>query len=216
MKKASTFALTIAILLTGLTPAQSTTETAVAVAPQAAATVPAPRPPQVIHTDSPELMALGEWALGRYTQAGLDLPRIDIYFHDTPEPCKGYSALHTRTDHRSLINVCSTSRTPKVESTILHEIGHSWASHNLTDQQRQAFVELQGLNAWYDKDTSWNDRGTEHAAEIIAWGLGETSRPPRWIPNNDPESLTTAYHQLTNTDPITDTTPEWQPGEPVF
>ncbi len=84
------------------------------------------------------------------------------------------------------------------------------------DHQRQAFVELQGLNAWHDKDISWNDRGTEHAAEIIAWGLGETSRPPRWIPNNDLDSLTTAYHQLTGTDPITDTTDEWQPGEPVF
>ena len=204
MKKASTFALTIAVLLTGLTPAQSAAETAIAV-PQAVAAAPAPQLIQAIHTDSPELMALGEWALGRFTEAGLDLPSIDIYFHQDDQPCKGYSALHTRTDGHSLINVCSTSRTPKLESTILHEIGHSWAAHNLTDHERQAFVELQGLNAWYDKDISWNDRGTEHAAEIIAWGLGETSRPPRWIPNNDPASLATAYQQLTGTNPITDT-----------
>ncbi len=202
MKKASTFALTTAILLTGLTPAKSTAQTAVAVTPTTVQAAPAPQVPQVIHTDSPELQDLADWALGRFNTAGLDLPSIDLYFHDSKEPCKGYSALHTRTDNHSRINICSTSRTPKVESTILHEIGHSWASHNLTDQQRQAFVELQGLNAWYDKDISWNDRGTEHAAEIIAWGLGETSRPPRWIPNNDPESLTDAYHQLTNTDPI--------------
>ncbi len=216
MKKASTFAVTIAILLTGLTPAKSTAQTAVAVTPTTVQAAPAPQVPQVIHTDSPELMALGEWALGRYTEAGLELPTIDLYFHDNSDPCKGYSALHTRTDNHSLINICSTSRTPKVESTILHEIGHSWAAHNLTDYERQAFVELQGLDAWHDKDISWNDRGTEHAAEIIAWGLGETSRLPRWIPNNDLDSLTTAYQQLTGTDPITDTTDEWQPGEPVF
>lgn len=214
MKKTSTFALTIAILLTGTTPAQSTPENQLAAMPPTSPAVPAPRLTQV-HTDNVELIALGEWALGRYAQAALDLPNIDIYFHDNPEPCKGYSALHTRTDNRSLINVCSTSRTPKVEGTILHEIGHSWAAHNLTDHERQAFVELQGLDTWHDQDASWNERGTEHAAEIIAWGLGETSRPPRWIPNNDPDSLTTAYHQLTGTDPITDTTHEWQPGEPV-
>ena len=212
MKRASTFALTIAILLTGTTPAQSNNEIK---AGDTVAVVVAPRPEQVIHTDNPELMILGEWALGRYTQAGLDLPSLDIYFHDDKEPCRGYSALHTRTESGSLINVCSHNRTPKVEGTILHEIGHAWAGHNLTDSQRQAFVDSQGLEAWNNKETSWNERGTEQAAEIVAWGLGEYQGRPRWIPNNDLDSLTAAFQQLTSTSPTTDTTPEWQPGEPV-
>ncbi len=214
MKRASTFALTIAILLTGVTPAQSASETATAAAQPAVATVQAPRPEKAIHTDNADLAVFAQWALGRYAQAGLELPALNIYFHENNESCKGYSALHRRSEAGSQIDICSTIRTPKLEGTILHEMAHAWAAHNLTDQQRQTFIELQGLDAWYDKDASWNERGTEQAAEIIAWGLGETSRPPRWIPNNDPESLTTAYQQLTGTDPITDNTDEWQEGQP--
>ncbi len=106
-------------------------------------------------------------------------------------------------------------RTPRSEHTILHEIGHAWAANNLTDSQREAFVDSQGLGAWSNKETPWNERGSEHAAEIVAWGLGEGHGRPRWIPNNDLDSLTEAFQQLTGTEPITDTSPEWQPGEPV-
>ncbi len=43
----------------------------------------------------------------------------------------------------------------------------------------------------------------------------ETSRSPRGIHANNPDSLTVAFQQLTGTDPITDTSPEWQPGQPT-
>jgi len=215
MKKASTFALTVAVVLTGTPPAQSTPENQLAAMPPTSTAVPAPPAEQVIHTDNAELEALSAWALGRFAEAGLDLPSIDLYFYSNNKPCKGYSALHRRSEAGSQIDVCSVTRTPKLEATILHEMAHAWAAHTLTDTQRQAFVELQGLDTWHHKETSWNERGTEQAAEIIAWGLGETSWSPRWIPNNDLASLTTAYQHLTGANPITNTTPQWQPGEPV-
>jgi hypothetical protein len=214
MERASTFALTLAVLLTSPTPAQSTTESTSAPVQPSIATEEAAKPEQVIHTDSTAMQALADWAIGRFSEARLDLPSIEIYFHENKEPCKGYSALHRRSEAGSRIDVCSLTRSPKLEATMLHELGHAWAAHNLTDQQRQAFVELQGLDAWYDKDASWNDRGTEQAAEIIAWGLREESRRPGTIPVNDVETLTHAFQQLTGTQPITDTSHEWQEGQP--
>ncbi len=213
MKKASTFALTLLILLTGTTPAQSTPDNSLAARPPAPVAVPDPQ--QVVHTENSEMQGLAEWALGRYRQAGLELPNLDLYFHNNNKPCKGYSALHNRTETGSLINVCSTNRTRKLENTLLHELGHAWAAYNLTDDQRRAFVEHQGLTTWYDTDTDWNERGTEHAAEVVAWGVGEKQWQPRWMPNNDLDSLAAAFQQLTGTNPTTNTSPEWQPGDPV-
>ena len=96
-----------------------------------------------------------------------------------------------------------------MEETILHEIAHAWAAHNLSDDQRQAFVDLRGLDTWFG-DAPWHERGSEQAAVIIAWGLGETSRRPTWMPNRDLDSLTKAFNQLVGTDPITDTSNEWR------
>ncbi len=213
MERASTFALTFAVLLTSPTPAQSTAESTSAPVPPSIATEAVAKPEQVIHTDSTAMQALADWAIGRFSEANLDLPSIEIYFHESKEPCKGYPALHRRSEPGSRIDVCSLKRSPKLEGTMLHELGHAWAAHNLSDQERQAFVELQGLDSW-NKNRYWNKRGTEQAAEIIAWGLHEESRRPGTIPANDLETLTHAFQQLTGTQPITDTSHEWQEGQP--
>lgn len=215
MKRASTFALTIAVLLSGAVPAKSQSESPLVAMPPASAGDPIARPQQIIDSSGPQMQELAKWALGRYRLAGLDLPHIDLYFHSDDEPCGGYSALHKRLESGSRIDVCSLRRTPKVEGTLLHELAHAWAAHSLTDDQRQAFVELQGLDTWHDKDTSWSQRGTEQAAEIIAWGIAETSHRPRTIANNDPDSLTVAFQQLTGTHPITEIADEWRPGQPI-
>lgn len=199
MRQASAFALTVAILLSGTTRAESMPNNS----PVAPARVSEPAvPEQVVYADSPELQDLADCALSRYTQAGLALPGLEIYFHDSKAPCNSHNALHNRTETGSVINVCSTQRSPKLEATILHELGHAWAAHNLTNTQQQAFVDHQGLDTWYHREVDWNERGTEQAAEIVGWGVSERQWPPRWIPNNDPDSLTAAYQQLVGATPL--------------
>ncbi|NNC91335.1 MAG: hypothetical protein HKN80_02460, partial [Acidimicrobiia bacterium] len=122
--------------------------------------------------------------------------------HSDSDGCGGYKGLYSSGENTPRLDLCTSGRTPIAERLILHELGHAWVHHNLTDSQRQAFVTLQDLPAWTGATLDWGDRGSEQAAEILAWGLQETSRPPRSIPNNDPESLTTAFHQLTGTNPI--------------
>ncbi len=65
---------------------------------------------------------------------------------------------------------------------------------------------------WNDHAFDWWNRGTEHAAEIMAWGLGEFSRKPRLLPDTEIDSLDTAYRRLTGTAPLGDTTHERLPG----
>ena len=55
--------------------------------------------------------------------------------------------------------------------TLLHEMGHAWIDENVTNSVRERFLEMRGLRAWNESTVSWDDRGFEHGAEIIAWGL---------------------------------------------
>jgi hypothetical protein len=164
-------------------------------------------PDSTIDGTTPDEVAFAYWALGRFARAGLDLPPIDIYFHAGSKACRGYQGLHSTDGTVHRIDVCSSGRTPVAEHAILHELGHAWASHNLTDSRRHDFVEFQGATAWTGASIHWEDRGSEQAAEILAWGLQETSRPPRCLPHNDIESLAAAFRQLTGTEPITETSP---------
>lgn len=66
---------------------------------------------------------------------------------------------------------------------------------------RERFLKLRNLAAWNDFGLPWKERGTEHAAEIIAWGLGEGVRPLLPLPF-DPEELIEGYTLLTGHAPL--------------
>jgi hypothetical protein len=55
-------------------------------------------------------------------------------------------------------------------------------------------VVLLGLN--------WEERGFEHAAEILMWGLSEEPFNMGAIPDADADSLAEAYRLLTGSDPL--------------
>ena len=122
-----------------------------------------------------------EWALALFAAADLPLPDIDIVGHDSTAPCMGRNGMHTFADGRSTIHVCTRDAGPVQEFLFLHELAHAWDRAGLTAERRQAFLAQRGLTEWRNDDPErWHDRGAEHAAEIIMWGL--IDRPIRRRP----------------------------------
>ena len=154
-------------------------------------TAPIPRQP-VIRTDDPDLAALARWGIDRYTSSGLDLPAVEIRFHDSSDPCLGNQG--TFDAERLRVDMCVAA-----PGVLLHELGHAWAHAHLTSHVRDRYVEVHGLGSWNDPATQWSQRGFEHAAETLAWGLAE--RPIR-IPTPDGPiaKVNAAFRLLTGSD----------------
>jgi hypothetical protein len=147
--------------------------------------------------------ALTEWALGRFQQAGLELPPLIVAFHDDEEPCGGHPGLY-RDGTPARIDMCGFNWDrfiPKAKVTLLHELGHAWAAHTLTPEARQQFVDFRGLPTWGDDQWPWEEQGSEQAAETIAWALLDQDYGMSSISDSDPRALAHAYLQLTSTPP---------------
>jgi hypothetical protein len=113
-----------------------------------------------------------EWALALFAAADLPLPDIDIVGHDSVAQCMGRAGMHTYAAGRSTLHVCTRDAGPVQEFLFLHELAHAWDRAGLTAERRQAFLAQRGLTEWRNDDPErWHDRGAEHAAEIIMWGL---------------------------------------------
>lgn len=165
---------------------------------------------------SPTLAGAGNpsdtaWALGRFDLAGLELPTVEIEMHEDAAACGGDFGRHARTEGSSHIDLC-LGPTAKLRRVLLHELGHAWVAANLTGAGRDAFLELRGLDAWNGK-APWNEKGTEQAAEIIAWGLDEESKLPGRFADHDVDSVTAAFRFLTGTEPLCEQR-ESQPDDP--
>lgn len=120
------------------------------------------------------------WALGLFQQAALRLPPIDVVRHQSVKPCFGRRAAHTWDDGRSTIHICADDKPSVRRYRLLHEIAHAWDRQSLTEERRAAFLELRGLEEWRNDDPErWHERGAEHSAEIMVWGL--IDRPVRSI-----------------------------------
>lgn len=147
--------------------------------------------------------ALADWALGRFQQAGLELPLLIIAFHDDKQPCQGHVGLY-RSGDTPRIDICGFNWdrfliTPK--RTLLHELGHAWAGATLTEETREEFVQFRGLSTWGDDRFPWAEQGSEQAAEIIAWALLDDELVMASIRNSDPQDLREAYELLTSAQP---------------
>jgi len=69
---------------------------------------------------------------------------------------------------------------------------HAWLDENLDDTERADFLSLRQLNAWADGG-EWDERGAEHAAEIITWGILDRNISIRWIESDDGGTTTTTW-----------------------
>ena len=128
------------------------------------------------------------WAVGRYRDAGLQLPDLEISF---PVICSGKGALY----HvgKSSIDFCRINK-----NRALHEFAHAWDDTSGA-VDRAAFLELRGLDVWWGgTEMPSAEQGAEQLANIIAWGLMgcETRNVPQ-IPNNSVSELTRAFAMLT-------------------
>jgi hypothetical protein len=145
------------------------------------------------------------WAQARLSAAGLEVPEMDIEFHDDAEPCEGnMGTMRTADDGSPVLRVCADHDKPDVRRswrrrTLVHELAHAWEARTLEDATRRAFLELRGLTEWNDRSMPWSQRGIEHAAEIITWGIGD----PQWRFDARPQSscaeMAAGYELLTGT-----------------
>lgn len=147
-----------------------------------------------VHSTDPTEREDVEWALGRFEAAGLALPAVDIYLHKSLDDCMGKLGIRTRPDGADRVDVCSSARRRNV---LLHELAHVWVAANVSQELRTAFQDLRGLTTWGEKSVTWHERGTEQAAEIISWAIGNEQNPLSMI-KDDTKAAEVAYQLLTN------------------
>lgn len=139
------------------------------------------------------------WALDRYARAGMELPEVEAWVQSTRSGCAGpsltlRSGFATWRDGRAVVFACAG------RYTMLHELGHVFDRHALTDADREAFMQLRGVDSWQDGE--WLEMGQEHLADVVAWGLDETTaRAGRTRPNDD-ASLAAAFELVAGVPPL--------------
>jgi hypothetical protein len=144
---------------------------------------------------------LVEWAVGRFAAAGLDLPPITVRFlGEDLALCDGAQARAHVAKGEVVLRVCWYD--PFV---VLHELGHVWEAHNVPVERHEQFMGLRdGVEAWSSVEVSWDARGREHAANVIAWGLLADPYPISRTYPNDVVSMIDAFTFLTNVSPLHD------------
>jgi hypothetical protein len=147
-----------------------------------------------------------EWALTRFRSAGMEFGDLFVSFESEPGACWGKRGLHTAAGRRHLVSICNPDRSER-SHTVMHELAHVWVSDNVDDSTRIAFTEHVGLEVWNDLGIHWEQRATEHAAEILAWGAGDQpcwDRPNGAFGESSVRALTERFSLLTGSWPICD------------
>jgi ketosteroid isomerase-like protein len=141
--------------------------------------------PVSIINGTPELELFLEWALERFTMAGLDQPLLESVTFGPVPACAdragvvlddgiGSPELVQCTDAYA---VCRPGPADCEEFALtarfsmLHELAHVWMIQRLNAPTQTSFSELFGLAAWDDRDAPWHLRGVEYGAEVLTWGL---------------------------------------------
>ena len=139
-----------------------------------------------------------------FETAGFELPVFQVGFHHTKDACQGYMGLHQLTPEGiSRIDVCATNPSEMVQEahrfrTLIHEVAHAWVEQNISDETKTEFMSLRGAETWSDTTTEWKDRGAEHSAEVLAWGLQDGDYNISIVMDGRTDAeLATAYELLT-------------------
>lgn len=163
-----------------------------------------------------EQLTFVAWGEARFTAAGLDLPEVSYEFHNDTQPCRWHRGLYL--PEARVVVICNMN-----EDTLVHELAHAWVESNLSRSDKAAFLARRGLPTWSSHGYRWDLRGTEHAAEIIAWGLAPESELVKWvdyerervtfrlltIPDSQPHQLLAEYRLLAGSEPIFRHPGEW-------
>lgn len=144
---------------------------------------------------------MARWALGRFATAHLHLPATLIEFAGPGDARCGGSPARVHLDEDPiLVTMCWNNR-----FMLLHELGHIWEASNIPTERHAPFMDLRAdVASWASLEVPWANRGREHAANIIAWGLLEDPYPIARTYPNDPASLAAAFVFLTGREPLHD------------
>ncbi len=131
--------------------------------------------------------------------AGLRLPGIDIVGYGGVDGCFGRRGAAINHGLHTEVRLCLDGDGPADDWTVIHELAHAWEHHSITDETREAFLEVRGLDAW--RDGEWHERGAEHAAEILVWGVIDREVTPVRVRPFGCEDLLVGYVTLTGEAP---------------
>jgi len=161
---------------------------------------PAAEPLAIHGADAAEERAI-DWSIRRYREAGLaGMPDLEIHLHRSHDPCNGGLGLYVA----GRIDLCTAaSSEPYQRKFALHEMAHGWIETNVDGQVLDRFMDIRGITAWNDRSYDWKQRGTEQAAEIVTWGLGEGEISPLLPEAVDGPTLARLYELITGREPIT-------------
>lgn len=159
----------------------------------------------------PEHRALVEWALARYQAAGLAEPPVLALVFPPSDQCRERAGATIDHPDGHTVHIClnahevctvpdGTTFDRRARLTVLHELAHAWERVGLDTATRTAFLELRDLDHW-TANPQWSRRGTEQAAEIMAWGLLDEPVDLVKLPNRSCAELLDAYRLLTGTEP---------------
>lgn len=111
-------------------------------------------------------------AIRRFAEAGLELPPLDVTFHEDRTQCGGNHGSFRWVDAEAEVKICN-ART----HIVLHELAHAWEAAVVDERTRRRFTQDLGLASWNDPEVPWSDRGIERAANTIALVLNWDADP---------------------------------------
>ena len=161
---------------------------------------PAQEPLEIHGANAAEERAI-DWSIRRYREAGLEgMPDLQVYLHRSHEDCNGGIGYYLA----GRIDLCTkASSEPYQRKFALHEMAHGWIETNVDGAILDRFMQVRGIATWNDRSFDWKQRGTEQAAEIVTWGLGEGEIAPLLPQALDAPALARLYELLTGREPIT-------------
>jgi hypothetical protein len=152
---------------------------------------------------SPAQSVMVRHALGLYAAGGLELPPLVVRGNSAPAGCAGRDGMHHPHGGWSEIELCAEAHTSAVMHTVLHELAHAWAAHELDPERRAEFMTRRGIEHWRNYEhAAWEDNGTEQAAEIIAWAINDKPAALVRIDHVTCGELHDGYAVLTGLEPL--------------
>ncbi len=165
------------------------------------ATVDSPKAPTFTFDGlSPEQLTMVEWAVDLFDQAELALPSIAFVAYVDTEGCRGRAGMTSYDGPVTEVRLCGDTVGPISDWVLVHELGHVWTTDAVGPLERQAFLDVRGLDAW--KQGEWHERGAEHASEILVWGLMDRPVVPGHIDQNSCDELLAGYLALVGEAPL--------------
>jgi hypothetical protein len=169
-----------------------------------------------VRNGSPEMEALLAWGIGRFADGGLPVPAVQSITFGPVPACEGRTGVvHENDDGGPDLVVCMDafdSCTPSREEctgfnrstrlALLHELGHVWLLVHVDDATAEELMTITGARAWRSAAVPWHERGVEHAAEILAWGLMDEPIELARIGRPSCHVIVDAYRELTEQTPL--------------